>query len=147
VQRDQFVTFQSDLGNSLVAPSNWTAKDKGDNYLLQSPDGHAWIQVLTFSVEGSGSMEEFRETIIASFLPKKSSGWTQSPWSPVKIGDVEAIHRRLVPSPVGEHEWRVYLIQSGSLYHAIVLNATQLAMEANGDFYESIVLTFQGIRR
>jgi hypothetical protein len=147
VHRDEFVTFQSELGNSLVAPSSWTANDKGDNYLVQSPDGHAWIQVLTFTVEGSGSIEEFRETIVTSLLPKESSGWTQSPWSTMKIGDAEAIHRRLVPVPAGEHEWRVYLMQSGKLYHAIVLNATDEAMAANGDFYESIVLTFHGIRR
>lgn len=103
--------------------------------------------MLTFTVEGSGSIEDFQETMVNGVLPKEHSGWKPSDWSTVMLGETTALRRHIVPIQPGEHEWRIYIIKSGGLYHAIVLNATSTVMALNGDFYESIVLTFQGIRR
>jgi hypothetical protein len=143
VQRDQFVEIKSELGHVLVAPSEWTFEDRGDSFLLQSPDGHAWIHALTVMVEGSGSIEEFREIIVSKCLPKDATKWAPSIWSDFPIGQAIAQKCVLLTDPPTEREWRVYVLQIGTYYHAIILSATDLAMEANGDFYESIVLTFQ----
>ena len=145
--KDRLVTFRSHLGNSFVAPSEWEAEDKGDTYLLRSPDGNALIQVLTLPVKGGGSIEEFRETILKSHLPPECSGWTPSEWSSVEIGDSHAICRHLVPIPTSNQEWRVYVLQSGRLYHAIVLTSTAEGMVLDGEFYESIVRSFESTYR
>ena len=146
MQGDRFVKFTSHLGNSFVAPSQWTTEDEGPTFSLKSPDGHAVIHAVVYTSEGSGSLDDFRQTMTAGLLPKDSSRWKDSKWSEIKLGEVTASKRELIPIPDAEHEWRLYVVDGGKYYHAIVLNASTTAMSLNGEFYESIVCTFEGLR-
>ena len=146
VQQDRYVKFTSHLGNSFVAPSQWTTTDEGDSFSLKSPDGHAVIQAIVYACEGSGSLDDFRQTMTTGLLPKEASRWKDSQWTAIKLGDVKASRRELIADPGTDHEWRLYVVDGGKYYHAIILNASTTAMTLNGDFYESIVRTFEGIR-
>jgi hypothetical protein len=146
VKSDRFVKFTSHLGSSFTAPSQWTMSEEGTTFSLKSPDGHAVISAMVFTAEGSGTLEEFRELTASSLLPKNATGWKDSPWSKIKLRDADAWKRELVPAPPGDEEWRVYLLHTGVYYHAVVLHATSVVMPLNGDFYEDIVRSFEGIR-
>lgn len=99
VKQDRFVKFTSHLGNSFVAPSQWTATDKGDTFSLKSPDGHAVITTTVYTSEGSGSLDEFREMMTTGLLPDGASRWQDSKWTTIKLGDVEAHRRELIAIP------------------------------------------------
>ena len=87
-------------------------------------------------------MTEF-QSIIESQI---DGDWIDSPWMDFGIGDTIALRRKLVPSDVsGDSEWLIYTLQRGDCYHALVLNASSLAMSLNGDFYENIIRSFVGI--
>ena len=145
VQQDTFVKFTSHLGNSFVAPSQWTATDNGDTYSLKSPDGQAIIHAIMFTAKGSGSIDEFRETMASGLLPKDATGWSPSSWTTIKFGSIDAGKRELIPAPPSHQQWRLYVVDGGKFYHAIILNASVEAMTLNGGFYENIVRTFDGI--
>jgi hypothetical protein len=57
------------------------------------------------------------------------------------------LRRDLVPIPeTAEHRWRVYVVQTGKMYHAIIVQASSLGMKLNGGFYDELVRSFHGIR-
>src|SRR5262245_53083807 len=99
VKGDRFVKFTSHLGNSFVAPSQWTSEDEGPTFSLKSPDGHAVIHAIVYTSEGSGSLDDFRQTMTTGLLPKDSSRWKDSNWSEIKLGEVTASKRELIPVP------------------------------------------------
>lgn len=146
VQQDKFVKFTSHLGTSFVAPSQWTTTDEGDTFTLTSPDGYAAITAIVYTSEGSGSLDEFRETMTTGLLPKEASRWKDSQWNTIELGEFKASRRVLIAVPEDGHEWTLYVIDGGKYYHAIFLNSPTAVMSLNGDFYESIVRTFEGIR-
>lgn len=146
VKQDRFVKFTSHLGNSFVAPSQWTATDKGDTFSLKSPDGHAVITTTVYTSEGSGSLDEFREMMTTGLLPDGASRWQDSKWTTIKLGDVEAHRRELIAIPDSDTQWRLYVVDGGKYYHAIFLHASKITMALNGEVYETIVMTFEGIR-
>ena len=144
--QDTYVKFTSHLGNSFVAPSLWTTTDKGDTFSLKSPDGQAIIYAIMYTSEGSGSLEEFGETMASGLLPDGARGWKPSKWTTVRIGEHDAQKRDLVPVPKSHQQWRLYVVDAGEFYHAVILNASEVAMTLNGGFYENIVRTFDGVR-
>jgi hypothetical protein len=146
VRQDTFVKVTSHLGNSFVAPSQWTTTDKGDTFSLESPDGRAVIHAIMFAAEGSGPLQAFRETIASGLLPSGATAWKASDWTPIKLGGRDAQKRELVPVPESKQGWRLYVMDAGRFYHAIILNASADAMALNGGFYEDIVRTFDGVR-
>ena len=146
VQQDTYVKVTSHLGNSFVAPSQWTVTDKGDTFSLETPDGQAFIHAIIFRSEGSGSLQEFRETMTSSLLPKTATGWKPSDWTTIKLGDHDAQKRDLIPVPESDQQWRLYVVDGGKFYHAVILNASNTAMGLNGGFYENIVRSFEGVR-
>ncbi|GAA4468804.1 hypothetical protein [Novipirellula rosea] len=142
MNQDLFIEFKSRLGNSIVHPSQWRTEDNGDSFTLASPDDQAVITALTFTVEGTGAMTDF-QSIIESQI---DGDWADSPWNDFIIGDAIAMRRKLVPSDdSGDTEWLIYTTQRGDCYHALMLNASSLALALNGDFYENIVRSFVGI--
>lgn len=76
--QDTFVKFTSHLGTSFVAPSKWTTTDQGDTFTLKSQDGLAAITAIAYTKEGSGSLNEFRESMATGLLPKEASQWKDS---------------------------------------------------------------------
>lgn len=145
VRSDTFVKFTSHLGSSFTAPSQWTMTDEGSTFSLKSPDGHAVISAMVFTAEGSGSLEDFRELTASTLLPKTATGWKDSQWSTIKLKGSDAWKRELVPIPAGDEEWRLYVMGAGPYYHAVVVHATSVVMPLNGEFYEDIVRSFEGI--
>lgn len=143
MKQDTFVKFTSHLGNSFVAPSMWTADDKGDTYSLKSPDQQAIIHAIMFTEKGSGTIDEFKDMLTSGLLPKGATGWLQSEWSPIKLANADAMKRDLVPIPEGNQQWRLYVVHADRFYYAIILNASTPMMQLNGPFYESIVRTFE----
>jgi hypothetical protein len=99
-----------------------------------------------FTAEGSGSLDDFRETMSSGLLPKDSSGWKDSIWTAIKFGEFDASHRELVPVPETHQQWRLFVMDGGRFYHAVILNASTSAMTVSGDFYENVVRTFEGVR-
>jgi hypothetical protein len=148
VQHDTAVKFESRIGNSFIAPSQWTAEDRGSTFTLRSPDGHAVIHALTFSVEGSGTIEEFRNLMAVNLLPAGAT-WAPSEWSAITLAGEAAYRRDLAPVPdKGDQRWRLYVLRAGKMYHAIVLNASKIAMSLNGGFYETdLISSFHPIRK
>jgi hypothetical protein len=139
---DVFVQFTSQVGNRIVHPSQWTTEDNGDAFTLTSPDEQAVVSVLTFTVEGSGTLSEFQLTVVSGL----EGDWHDSEWTDIEIGGMSAKKRHLVSRDKNaETCWRVYVVRNGELYHAILLNASLLAMEINGEFYESFIQSFLGI--
>jgi hypothetical protein len=114
--------------------------------VTHSPSGRLTATPSFTQSEGSGSLDDFRQTITTGLLPKDASHWKDSPWTEIKLGETKASKRELIPIPSADHEWRLYVVDGGKYYHAIVLNASSTAMSLNGDFYESIVCTFKGLR-
>jgi hypothetical protein len=143
---DRFVKFTSHLGNSFVAPSQWTSEDEGDTFSLKSPDGHAVIHAIVYTSEGSGSLDECCQTMVAGLLPEAASGWKDSEWTEITLGGMRGSKRVLIPVPEAETEWRLFVVDGGKYYHAIILNASNAAMSLNGEFYESVVCTFEGLK-
>jgi hypothetical protein len=147
VQTDTYVEFKSHLGNSFVAPSLFTATDKGDTFSLKSPDGRAIIHAIMYTAEGSGSINEFRETMASGLLPDGATAWKASDWTPIKFREHEAQKRDLIAVPESNQQWRLYVVDGGKFYHAIILNASNETMTLNGDFYENIIRSFHGVRQ
>ena len=52
----------------------------------------------------------------------------------------------MVPVPESNQQWRAYVMDAGRFYHLILLNASNPSMTLNGDFYEGIVRSFDGVR-
>jgi hypothetical protein len=146
MQSDILVKFTSHLGNSFIAPSQWTATDKGDTLSLRSSDGQASIHSIMYTSEGSGSFQEFREKLVSGLLPETASAWKPSNWTSIKLGERNAQKRDLIPVPESDHRWRLYVLDVGEFYHAIVFNASDVVMTLNGDFYEDIVRTFEVVQ-
>ncbi len=146
VGTDTYVKVTSHLGNSFVTPSQWTTTDKGDTFSLTSPDGQAIIHAIMFTAQGSGSIKEFRQTMASGLLPKEATAWKASDWTSIKLGERDAEKRDLIPVPESHQQWRLYVLDNGRFYYAIVLNASNTAMTLNGGFYENIVRTFNGVR-
>lgn len=142
IKKDTFIEFESEIGNTIVCLSQWSFEDKGDVFSLTSPDEQAIINVLTFTVEGSDSQEQFQDRIVKGL----SGDWRESEWKEIAIGDVVARKRHLDPlDEKSESAYRVYVLRCGELYHAILVNASPMIMTLNGDFYESVIKTFKGI--
>jgi hypothetical protein len=147
VQQDTYVKVTSHLGNSFVAPSQWTTTDKGDTFSLKCPDGQAFIHAIVYTSEGSGTLQQFRETMTSGLLPKTATAWKPSDWTSIKFGESDAQKRDLTPVPESDQAWRIYVMDGGRFYHVIVLNASSTAMALNGGFYENVVRSFDGIRQ
>ena len=146
VQKCRNVLFTSHLGNSFVAPSIFTQTDKGDTFTLKSPDGQALIYTIMFTAEGSGTLTEFGELMASSLLPKGATKWHDSKWTAIKFAETVANKKELIPIPESHQQWRVYIVDGGKFYHAVILNASNIAMTLNGDFYEKIDCTFKGVK-
>jgi hypothetical protein len=143
VMEGHFDGFRSHLGSTIVCPSDWTSTDKGDTWTLKSPDHHAIITVWTFTVQGSGTMQEFQNTMASSIT--KEGTWKDSEWTAINIGGTAAVKRVFEPQDAeSQLPCRAYLLQTGDFYSAILLRASDEAMTLNGDFYESIVKSFHG---
>ena len=141
---DRFVELQGSTG-TLVAPSMWKLSDGGDHWQVTSPDGRAVINVMTFTVEGSGSLEDVAQ-MVADNLTDAKTRWQPSKWTPLQVQGRSAIRRALKPvdgSATGQ--WIVIALREGDLYHILALSASDSMMEINGGFYESIMLTFKGV--
>ena len=144
VSTERFVEVQGSTG-TLVAPEKWQLKDGGDHWSVTSPDGMAVINVMTFTVEGSGSLDDVAQ-MVADNLTDPKPHWHDSDWTPLKVQGRSAIRRSLKPSDeAAQGEWVVIALREGDLYHVLSLNASDPAMELNGEFYESVMLTFKGI--
>jgi hypothetical protein len=140
---EEFIEFRSELGNSIVVPSRWSAEDRGASFTITSEDGHAVISALTFAVKGSGSLDAFQDLMVSS---QCDGEWQDSPWADIEIGGVMARKRILLPVDDGtDSAWRVYALRNGECYHAILLNSSPIVMELNGDFYETLVQSFKGV--
>lgn len=137
-----YVEFKSELGNKLICPSTWEMEDDGEVFRVSVPNGQAVINVHTYSIKGSGTLAEFQELMVSSI----DGDWESSAWAPIKIGDVKAQKRSLVSKdPNAESAWRMYVMQQGDCYHAILLSAWTDILALNGDFYENVIKTFKGI--
>ncbi len=142
VKQDTFVEFKSQLGNTIVHPSEWLPGDTGDAFSLASPDGRAIINVLTFTVEGTGTLGEFQDMMVSQIDGDRRD----SEWTDIDIGGINAKQRQLDSTDEnGKSSWRVYVLQNDKCYHAIFLNASSLVMELNGGVYENVIRSFKGI--
>jgi hypothetical protein len=138
-----FDGFRSHLGSTITCPSDWISTDKGDTWTLKSPDHHATITIWTFTVQGSGTMQEFQNTMASSIT--KEGAWKNSDWVSMDIGGTKGVKRVFEPeSDDSQLPCRAYLLQTGEFYSAILLRASDDAMALNGDFYESLVKSFHG---
>jgi hypothetical protein len=146
VQQDRYVELESQIGNKLTVPSRWSTEEDGTAWYVRSPDNQAVINVFTYTAEGSGSPEDLGNLVAKWTLPAGETGWQESAWYPISLNQGIAKTRQLIPaSGKSDFLWRIYVVHAGRMYHAIVLNASDVAMQMNGDFYESIVKTFCGI--
>ncbi|QDU29911.1 hypothetical protein ETAA8_50280 [Anatilimnocola aggregata] len=143
MERDIYVTATSQLGVTFTVPSQWTTTDEGNTFSLESPDNHAAIHAVMFTAAGSGSLTECGDTILPGFLPKEAKQWADSKWQPITIGTLPAMKRELVSVPATDHKWVLYVADGGEFYHAIILHGSKRAMDLNGPYYESLVLTFE----
>jgi len=143
MERDIHVNATSQLGVTFTVPSRWTTTDEGNTFSLESPDKHAAIHSVMFTAEGSGSLTECGDTIFPGLLPKNAKKWAESEWQPITIGTLPAMKRELISVPVTDHKWVLYVADSGEFYHAIILHGSKAAMDLNGTYYESLVLTFE----
>lgn len=143
---DTYIKFTSHLGNSFVAPARWTSVDNGDTFSVKSTDGQAAIHSIMYTAEGSGSITDFRETMASRLLPEGATRWKETPWTTIGIGEQEAQKRDLIPVPESHQQWKLFVVDGGKFYHAIIVNASNISMILNGGFFENIVQTFNGVR-
>jgi hypothetical protein len=145
VQKDRFVKFESQVGNSIIAPSQWKSDDRGAVWYLESPDSTAALTVFTFTVEGSGSLDDLRTLVVANRLGEVEGGWRETPKPSLTLEQAEAQVFDLAPA-AGESKSRnrLCLLQTGRMYHILVINTSEAGLELNGDFYNSIFQTFVG---
>jgi hypothetical protein len=140
---DVLAEFKSELGNKITCPASWNARDDGDTWTITSTDGHAKILVLSFTVEGTGSKDEFDRMIVESVerehqVQRVSDGEFSMKSFAAKRTDLAADAKQDEISRV------IFTLQAGELYHAIILSATPLAMQLNRGFYEEAIASFQG---
>ena len=142
IKTDTTTEFRSRIGNSIVLPSQWTAEDKGDTFILTSPDSYATINIFSFTVEGSGTIADFRELMVAQ-VPGE---WKESEWEEVDFDGVPGQKRRLTSvDENAEAAWCVYVLQTGQFYHALILRSWEAMMVLNGGFYEECIRSFKGV--
>ncbi len=146
---DAYLKFTSYLGNSFTAPSTFTAEDKDKFFFtLTSPDGHVWIHAITFAAHNMGSLRAFGEMMVEDVRPKSVKVWKPSGWSTITLADGRDARKiELVPDAESGRQWRLYIVDGGQLYHAILLAAPDAIMRLDGGRYEDIVRTFDGMRR
>jgi hypothetical protein len=148
IKRDVMVKIRSRIGNTIVLPSQWTsvdsALDGGYSFLLSSPDGQAAINILSFTAEGIDDVTEFRTLIVSQM----EGDWQKSEWEKVDFGGVTGMKRHLTSADEdAESAWRVYVLQNGECYHAILLHASSAMMLLNGGFYEECIRSFKGVSK
>jgi hypothetical protein len=95
------------------------------------------------TAEGSGTLNEYGESMATTLLPKSASRWKDSNWSTIKFGDVEACRRERIAVPEMESVWRIKVVEKGQYYHLILLNVSTVVLELNGEFYENVICTFE----
>ena len=66
----------------------------------------------------------------------------------VDFGGVTGMKRYLTSADEdAESAWRVYVLQNGECYHAILLHASSAMMLLNGGFYEECIRSFKGVSK
>jgi len=136
------VEFRSRLGHAIVLPKQFQAEDQGDTWLLTAPDGSGRITIVSFTVAGTGTTDEFREMLEKTI--EKDGPFKESPWTPVRLANVDANTRAFFPVD-GNKPWAflLYVIRSGDYYHAIVVRASPTALALNRGFYGDRIVTFR----
>lgn len=145
VKIDKFAEFTSSLGMRFVAPSQFTGSEQDTTLTIASPDGHAVIQAMVFTAEGSGTLTDFREMLTANLSPDSVAEWQPSDWIACQVGQNKAWRRDLMPLPASGSEWQVFVMQIDEYYYAIILHATEVALRLNATLYEHVVQSFRGI--
>ena len=144
VKTDVMVELRSHAGNTIVIPSMWSADDRGDTWNLKSPDGQVVLTIWTFTVEGSGSFDQFRDRVSGEIV--KDKAFKPSEWQAITIGERPGF-KQYFETLSGEQKEasRLYVIQTGDYYHAMWLRATPIALRLNGLAYEQFIQSFRGI--
>jgi len=144
MSRDQLITFKSKLGNTIVCPSQWKSQDDGAQWSLTSPDGHALIHIWTCTVEGSGSHEDFEQTVLMNLMDDDKR--TKCSATTVLINESSARRVALKASDTKSgSSYLVFTLRAGQLYHALLVKAAPPVMDLNGGFYEELVSSFKGV--
>jgi hypothetical protein len=135
--------FHSHFGSSIACPADWKSSDVGETWTLKSPDHQATISIWTFPVQGSGSMQDFQNTMTNSIT--KEGTWKSSEWTAMDMDGTPGM-KRTFDTQEGNPQLpcRAYLLQTGSFYSAILLRVSDDAMSSNGDFYEGLIHSFHG---
>jgi hypothetical protein len=144
VNQDTFVEFTSQIGNTIVIPSQWSQDNDGGRFRLESPDGQALIMGLTSTDDGTGELTEFGDMMVERI----DGDWKDAQWEVTEIGGGNARKKKLQPQDEDvEFHWIIYVLRKGQCLHAICLNASPDALFLNEEFYEDLVKTFNGISR
>ena len=143
----KFIKFETTIGNSIVAPDIWKTEDFGSRFVLRSPDNHVAIWLLTFTTEGSGPIQQFRDYVIGECISGDPVAWKSSEWSDILVGQDRSQMRDLVSSdPSNDSQWRLYVLQAGKYYHAIAINVSAETFMLNMELYHEIARSFIGVR-
>jgi hypothetical protein len=135
--------FHSHFGSTIACPADWKATDNGETWTLKSPDHNATISIWTFPVQGSGTMQDFQNTMTNSIT--KEGTWKSSEWTSMDIGGTPGMKRTFDPQEGNPQlPCRAYLLQTGNFYSAILLRVSDEAMTSNGEFYEGLIRSFHG---
>lgn len=135
------IEFRSDLGNSILHPSDWIAKSKANAFSISAPNGQAVISGLTFLREGSGTLREFGGRLVYQLTDVENSEWLQC-----QIREYSAIKWHSdVDDSEATSQWLVLVVECGDCYHAIIVEMVEVVAVFNWQFYEKLVQSFRGI--
>ena len=141
VESAKYIEMTSQLGNKLVCPDFWQSVDEGQNWSVG--DGQGGINIYTVTAEGSGSLEEFRDMVVASVDDIKG---TDSPgWEDVENNNWKGTYALFDAKDDSGTVWQIIIATSGKYYHSIRISVPKLAYDLNKGMYKDVAMTFASL--
>jgi hypothetical protein len=93
------------------------------------------------AAKGQPAVSAAPAVLANTFIPPKTADWTT-----IELNE-KRVARKCALNPVSELDsaWWFYGVDGGLFYHAIYLRVSKLVLTVNGEFYENIVRTFDGV--
>ena len=147
-QNSQQVTMvkqTSPLGLSIVCPVRWSASSEGQWWLLEDVEAALLVSIYTCTVEGTGSIEEFRDFVAEVVIQPRDvrvSTWEPFPFLSGSGQRSLALNESDKPTAFA---YIVYVAQDDLYYYALCVRTARIAVQVNVGFYDGVAQTLCGI--
>ena len=151
-----YARFASRTGTSFSAPSDWTSEEDDVAFTLFAPanavinlfmdDKAQWIADNPPLLDDDTPSNWYELLRVSGVIAKRESlDWNPVQWSAIDIGGRPARKTDMIAKGEKTLRWRLYILETTESLCTILLEATTPAMAANGDEYDKIICSLEGV--